>query len=286
MEKLAFLGTGFIGAGMVEGLVATGHAVRAWNRSASKAQPLAEQGVEIAASAAEAVRGAQRVHVVLSDDAAVDEVLGGVVSALAPGALVVDHTTTAPGPTAARSQRLEQQGVQYLHAPVFMSPRMCKERQGLILSSGPRARFERAEPWLAGMTGKVWWLGERPELAAAYKLFGNAMILSLSGAIADVLTLGQAVGVAPEQVMELFQQFNPGAGLPGRGSRMARGKFEPDFALSMARKDVRLMLETAGELPLAVLPGLAARMDQLLAAGRGDYDVNILAEGPVKAAQR
>ena len=69
----------------------------------------------------------------------------------------------------------------------------------------------------------------------------------------------------------------------GRGLSMAKGNFNPSFELTMARKDVRLMLETAGDRPLAVLPLVAARMDQLIAAGHGFDDCCVLG---IDAVQR
>ena len=71
--------------------------------------------------------------------------------------------------------------------------------------------------------------------------------------------------------------FNPGAILEGRGRSMAQGSFVPGFELAMARKDLRLMMETAGDRPLAALPGIAARMDTLIAAGHGRDDVGVIA---------
>ena len=62
-----------------------------------------------------------------------------------------------------------------------------------------------------------------------------------------------------------------------RGGTMAQGKFAPSFELAMARKDLGLMLQTTGARSLSVLPGMAARMDQLIAAGHGADDVTVLA---------
>ena len=70
----------------------------------------------------------------------------------------------------------------------------------------------------------------------------------------------------------------------GRGLNMARGNFAASFELAMARKDVRLMLETAGARPLAVLPGIAARMDQLIAQGHGAQDASVLGIDAVRPA--
>jgi 3-hydroxyisobutyrate dehydrogenase-like beta-hydroxyacid dehydrogenase len=278
MTTIAFLGTGLIGAGMVEAALKRGEAVRVWNRSLDKAQPLGVLGARVAQSPAEAADGAERVHLALSDDAVVDAVLEEAAPAIARDTLVIDHSTTLPAGTAARAARLDQQGLAFLHAPVFMSPRMCADAKGLILCSGSRARFERAEPALAKMTGDVWWIGERPDLAAAYKLFGNAMLATIVAGLADVFAMAKALDIPPAEAHGLFSKFNPGAVINLRGAKMAQGEFLPaSFTLAMARKDVRLMVESAGAEPLAVLPGIAARMDALLAAGHGEKDMGALA---------
>ena len=73
--------------------------------------------------------------------------------------------------------------------------------------------------------------------------------------------------------------------LPGRAARIASGEFSPpSFEVTMARKDVRLMLETAGNRPMAALPAVAARMDQLIAQGHGAEDASVLAIDAVRKA--
>jgi 3-hydroxyisobutyrate dehydrogenase-like beta-hydroxyacid dehydrogenase len=227
---------------------------------------------------ADAVTGAARVHLVLKDDASVDAVLDAAHPALAPDTLILDHTTTAPAGTAARVARLDAAGVPYLHCPVFMSPAAARAAQGIILASGDRARYDRAQPALAAMTGRVEYMGDRPDLAAVYKLLGNAMILAMAGGFADVLAIGRANGVEPTAAQALFTIFNPTGMIAGvRGSAMARGDWTASFELAMARKDAQLMLDAAGSQPLGVLPGLAARMDALIARGLGEHDTGVLA---------
>lgn len=154
-----------------------------------------------------------------------------------------------------------------------------------------RAMAERAleqghEAALLAMTGRVLWLGERAELAASYKLFGNATIIALTGAVADVLTMGRALGIEAKDAMGIYEIFDPSMTLKYRGQNMARGLFAPGFELTMARKDVRLMMEAAGELPLAVLPGVARRMDALIEAGHGADDMGVLALEAVQGGPR
>jgi 3-hydroxyisobutyrate dehydrogenase-like beta-hydroxyacid dehydrogenase len=276
MAKVAFLGTGLMGSGMIEALLRRGEEVTAWNRTLERARPLEKLGAALAASPAEAVRGAERVHLLLSDDAAVDGVLEQARPGLAREAFVVDHTTVSPAGTVARYRRCAEQGVTFLHAPVFMTPQNCRESTGLMLASGPGDRFERAEPFLRTMTGKVWYLGEREDLGAAYKLFGNAVILTLAGALSDVYQLAAQLGIKATDAHQLFGNFNARATIDHRGKNMAEGNFQPAFELVMARKDVRLMLEIAGDAPLTLLPALAARMDEVIAQGKGHLDAGVI----------
>ena len=188
MAQIAYLGTGLLGGAFAEAAAKRGDTVTAWNRTPDKVQALAHFGVKPGATPADAVRGAARVHLILKDDAAVEEVI-----------------------------------------------------------------------------------------AAAEKLFGNAMIIGVSAVLADVLTIAKASNVPAEEAIKLLGLLDLNAMVTGRGANMAKGNFTPTFELSMARKDIRLMMETAGTRPLAALPAIAARMDQLIAAGHGDKDTTYIA---------
>ena len=276
MANIAFLGTGLLGGAFAEAAAQRGDTVAAWNRSPQKAQALASFGVKAAATPAEAVRGASRVHLVLKDDAVVDEVIAAARAGLSAQAVLIDHTTTLPALTAARAKRLAAEGVKYLHCPVFMGPPAARKAQGSMMVAGPQALFESVKADLARMTGRLEYLGERADLAAVHKLFGNAMIISVSAAMADILTIAQASGVPGEDAIKLLGMLDLNAMVAGRGANMAKGNFTASFELDMARKDVRLMLEAAGNRPLAALPAIAARMDQLIAQGHGSKDASAL----------
>jgi 3-hydroxyisobutyrate dehydrogenase-like beta-hydroxyacid dehydrogenase len=277
MAKVAFLGTGLLGGAFAEAAAKRGDTVAAWNRSPDKARALAQFGVAAAATPAEAVAGADRVHLILKDDAVVEEVVAAAYPGLPTDAVLIDHSTTLPALTAERAGRLAAQGVAYLHCPVFMGPAAARKVQGSMLAAGPKAVFERVKEALEGMTGRLEYLGERADLAAVYKLLGNAMFIGTWGVLADILAVARGGGVAAEDAVRMLGMLDLNAVVAGRGMSMARSDFTPTFELSMARKDVRLMLETAGSLPLAALPGIAARMDALIAAGLGERDASVLA---------
>lgn len=282
MTRISFLGTGLLGSAFVEAAAKRGDDITVWNRTIVKARDLERFGVRVAPTPADAVRGATRVHLVLKDDAVVEEVIEALRPGLAQDTIIVDHTTTQPALTAARATRLTDAGVRYIHCPVFIGPAAARQGKGTILASGSRALFDEIHEALARMAEHVDFLGERPDLAAVYKLCGNAFIISVSAVVADVLAIAGASDVSPADALTVVQRFDTAALITGRGAQMARGNFTPSFELVMARKDVRLMIETAGDRPLAALPGIAARMDVLLAEGHGAEDLSVMGKDAVQ----
>jgi 3-hydroxyisobutyrate dehydrogenase-like beta-hydroxyacid dehydrogenase len=282
MAQIAFLGTGLLGGAFAEAAAKRGDRVTAWNRSADKVRALAAFGVKAAATPADAVRGAARVHIVLKEDAVVDEVIAAARAGLSPDAVLIDHSTTLPKLTAERFARLHAQGVKYLHCPVFMGPPAARNAQGLMLAAGPKALFDGVQAELARMTGRLEYLGERTDLGAIDKLLGNAMIIGTWAVLADVLTLAQACGVEGADAVKLLGFIDMNAMMARRAPSMTAGDFTPNFELAMARKDVRLMLEAIGTRPLATLPGIAARMDRLIAEGHGARDAGVLSIDAVR----
>jgi 3-hydroxyisobutyrate dehydrogenase len=273
MTTIALLGTGLLGAAMVENLLAKGHAVRIWNRTRDKLAPLVGKGAVAAADPAEAVRGASRVHLVLAEDGAVDTVITQLRIGLGRDVPVIDHSTNLPAKVKARFAGLRSQGIRYVPAPVFMSPQNAREASGLMLLAGPKADADALQGELAPMTGKVWYTGERPDLAAVFKLAGNSMFFALAGAVSDVLAMGRGNDVTAEAMLGLFDVWKVGGSIPFLGQRVAKaGQGPASFELTMARKDARLMQEAAGKAPLIVLPAIAAAMDRAIGRGDGKLD--------------
>lgn len=284
MTAISYLGTGLLGSGFVEAALGRGDAVTVWNRTREKADALAAFGATVADSPAAAVRGAERVHLVLKDDAVVEEIVAALRPGLSPNTIICDHTTTQPALTAERARRLHAAGVRYLHCPVFIGPAAARQAQGIIMVAGPQSLFETVKPALEQQAQRVVYWGERPDLAAAYKLMGNALIIGLGALVSDVFTIASGCAVRAPDALALLEFFNPGSMLQNRGRKMSEGDFAASFELVMARKDVQLMLETAGDRPLAALPGIAARMDAVIAQGYGHADFGIIARDAVGTA--
>lgn len=279
MTRVALLGTGLLGSGFAEGLLTRGGTeLSVWNRTRAKAEALAPKGARVADTPADAVKGVDRVHLILLDDATVDATIEALLPGLDPSIVICDHTTNLPRATAERASRLAAAGVAYLHCPVFMSPMAARGgTMGMMMVSGPSILFDRVHEGLAAMTGKLWHVGERPDLAACYKLFGNAMILTMAGGIADVFHMADALEVERTDAWGLFSRFKTEGILPVRAAKILEENYTASFELTVARKDARLMLESAAGQPMPVLQAVAARMDELIAAGYGDKDMAVMA---------
>ncbi len=276
---IAYLGIGLLGSGFVRKMLERGQTVHVWNRTPEKARDLEADGATAFADARAAVAGATEIHLTLSDDAAVDAVLEPLADAIAPATPIIDHTTTAPTPTGERVARWKERGRTFVHAPVFMGPANARAATGLMLLSGdPRIRA-RVKPLLEPMTGKILELGDDPTRAAAFKLFGNMLLITIVAGLGDVYGLARSLGIDPRDAARLFDEFNPGNAVAARSKTMAAGEFTPpNFELTMARKDTRLMIEEAARhgTTLDLVPTIAALMDRYIAAGQGNADFSVV----------
>ncbi len=280
----AFLGTGLLGSGFVRAKLRKGKEVHVWNRTEEKAKALEAAGAKAFTKPEDAAKGAVRIHLALSDDKAVDEILERASSGFAPNTILIDHTTTSAQGAEKRTQTWKERGFSYVHAPVFMGPQNALESTGYMMVSGDEKTVKLLEPELSQMTGKLVYLGPKADRAAGIKLLGNLFLISLATGIADTLALAKALGIPASEVSSLFDWFNPGAMAPARLKRILKAEFdEPSWELKMARKDTRLMLEEAlrGDMSLIAIPSIAREMDRWIEKGMGNKDWTIIAKDAV-----
>lgn len=282
---ITFLGTGLLGSNFTKALLKKGETVHVWNRTVEKATALEEFGAKAYATPAEAVKGAKRVHIVVSDDAVVNEVLAQAETGLEKGTVIIDHTTTSVNGAIERTEQWAAKGFTYIHAPVFMGPVNALESTGYMMVSGNQQVIAQATPWLEAMTGKLLNLGDTTGKAAGLKLIGNLFLISLTGGISDMLALGSAVNITGNDIAALFDAWNPGAMTPQRLKRVLNADFDnPSWELQMSRKDARLMMEEAAragkELPATA--AVAKEMDKWIEKGHAKKDWMIVASGDLQ----
>lgn len=273
---------GLLGSNFVRAMIDKGGNVNVWNRTASKATALEQYGAKAFASPAEAVKDADIIHLTLKDDATVDEVLLQAQPGLKPGATIIDHTTTSAPGAIHRTKAWKEKGFTYLHAPVFMGPQNALEGTGYMLVSGDQSVISRLEPVLSKMTGKLMNFGPEEGRAAGMKLIGNCFLVAFTTGIADTLALARSLDIPMGDINTLFDSWNPAAVLNARLKRMTSGSYDkPSWELNMARKDTGLFIQAAESrnIPLAVMPAIAAEMDRWISKGHGNEDWTVIGSG-------
>jgi 3-hydroxyisobutyrate dehydrogenase len=280
MSTIAFCGLGMMGSAMASRLRDAGHDVRVWNRSKDKAERWAAAGGRVCDSPAAAADGATEAHLMLADDSAVDGTLfgeDGVLAGLKTGAVVVDHSTVSVAGTRTRAERVMSQSRGFLQAPVFGSPPLMAKGEGLILIGGEQQTYDAVAPELRQLASRHLMIG-KPEEASAFKLMGNCMLVFVVEGLAEVFAIARSSGISTDRAVKLFDSFDPCGTIARRGPRIAHGDYSPaSFELTMALKDVRLMIEAAGRDGL--VPGLqstAAKMQRLIDHGYGNLDLAAL----------
>ncbi|EIM03051.1 oxidoreductase [Rhodanobacter thiooxydans] len=280
--KVGFIGLGAMGSAMASNLLAAGHTLAVWNRSAGATEPLASLGAKVAKTADRAVQG-EVLCSMLANDQAVREVFldGGVLDAMDRGTVHVNHATISVALAQELAAEHGRRGLEYVAAPVFGRPDMAAAAKLNILVAGKPAAIERVRPLLEAMSSKLWPLGEAPERANVAKIAGNFMLAAAIESMAEATALTRAHGVSAAEFLDVMTSTLFAApAYQGYGKLIAEQRFKPaGFALPLGYKDVGLAL-AAGEaqrVPLPFAGVLRDAMLEALAAGDAELDWSALA---------
>ncbi|MFB7497819.1 NAD(P)-dependent oxidoreductase [Streptomyces sp. NPDC056161] len=280
-EKLtvSVLGTGIMGAAMTRNIARAGHTVRAWNRTADKALPLAADGVQVAADPAAAVRDADVVLTMLYDGDAVLEVMREAAPALRSGTVWAQSTTAGLDSVAELAGFAREHGLVFYDAPVLGTRQPAESGQLTVLAAGPEEHRKTVTPVFDAVGVRTVWTGEDGAAAGAtrLKLVANSWVLAVTAAGGEVLALSQALGVDPQSFFDLIAGGPLDMGyLRAKAGLVLEGRLSPaQFAVSTAGKDARLIVEAGerGHVRLDVAAATAARLARAAAQGHGDEDM-------------
>lgn len=275
-HTLAFVGTGIMGQPMALNLLKAGYSVRAWNRSAAKTAPLAEQGAEILASAAQAADGAQTLICMLSDGPTCNQVLfgeEGAALALAPGSLVIVMSSIPVEHAVEQARRCAALGLRYLDAPVSGGERGARDASLAIMAGGDADAFEQGRTVLTA-------LGTPVHVGPAgtgqlTKLVNQLIVASTIATVAEGLLLAERGGADPAKVHEaLLGGFVDSVIWRQHGQRMLHQDFTPGGPAKWQLKDTRTALAHADSLGLSLPVGSLVNglFEAMVEAGDGELD--------------
>jgi 3-hydroxyisobutyrate dehydrogenase-like beta-hydroxyacid dehydrogenase len=274
MTTLALCGLGQMGGALANRLLEGGHELIVWNRTAERAGALVERGARAAATPAEAARSADAVVTMLATPAALEQVVfgaDGLTTGLAPGSTLIEMSTVGPDAVRALAARLPE-GVHLLDAPVLGSVPQATQGTLELFVGGPEDVFERWRPVLE-LLGRPVHFGP-VGAGAAMKLVANLTLGVLMTGLGEALALADAEGLDQALVLDALAGSPIGATVKSKRDNVESGTYPPNFKLSLAVKDLRLVTEAAARagLDLCVAPAARAWLEMADEAGLGPRD--------------
>jgi 3-hydroxyisobutyrate dehydrogenase len=254
--RVGVVGLGIMGSGMANNLLARGHQVSVWNRTATRAEPFAAAGATVCATAAELAAGNDIVLVCVSDTPDVEAVLfgpNGVAAGAARGSLVVDASTISPDATRLFAERMAGQQVGYLDAPVSGGSEGAIKGTLSIMVGGDAADLERARPVLEAIGATITHVGPVGS-GQTCKLVNQVLVVLNMLAVSEALLLAQAGGLDLDATIAAVESGAAGSWmLSHRGPQVLRRDWRPGFTIDLQQKDLRLVLEAADSLGIGLL---------------------------------
>jgi 3-hydroxyisobutyrate dehydrogenase len=268
-----------MGFAMTRNMARAGLTVRAWNRTVEKAEPLADDGVYVAGTPADAVRGAGIVVTMLADSRAVlsafQEALPGIDATADPQPIWLQMSTIGEAATRRCENLANSSGIGFADAPVLGTREPAEQGDLVILESGPEQARPRIQPVFDAIGQRVIRAGQAGA-GTRLKIVINSWVLAVVEAGAETIALAAGLGTDPDL---FFKAIEGGAlDLPYlrmKGSAIASRDFAPSFRLGLAAKDAGLVAESAllHGLDLPVFETLAERLGAG-ATEHGDEDIS------------
>ncbi len=264
MAKVAFLGLGVMGFPMAGHLVAKGHEVTVYNRSAEKARRWTESHTgSAAATPAAAAKGAEFVMACVGNDDDLRAVcLGpeGAFAGMAPGAIFVDHTTVSAAVTRELATIAVAAGLGFVDAPVSGGQAGAENGVLSVMCGGDAEQYAQAEPVIAAYARICRRLGPSGAGQMA-KMVNQICIAGVLQGLAEGLNFAEKAGLDIAELVAVISQGAAGSWqMTNRHKTMAEGKFDYGFAVDWMRKDLGICLKTGDEIG-ASLP-VTALVDQ------------------------
>ena len=281
--KIGFIGLGRMGQGMGARLLASGHDLLVYNRTAGKTAELEKAGAKVASSIAGACKDRDLVITMVADDNALYEVAvgpGGVRQYLEKGAVHVSMGTHSAGAIQSVTAAHTEKSQAFVAAPVLGRPDAAATGQLVIVAAGPAEALKKCEPAFAVMGRKTLEAASTPESAIAIKLANNFVLGCAIETMAEAFSLVRKYGVDPQVFYEVMTE-----GLFAAPAYKVYGKLmvdasydKPGFTTKLGLKDIKLAL-AAAELVQVPLPSGSVVRDRLIGAiahGDGDKDWAVL----------
>jgi len=289
MANLSYIGLGMMGGRMAARLLSKGHAVTGYNRTRSKAEALAGDGLRIAGTPREAAAAADVTFVMVANSEALKSVADGgdgFIAGLSAGKMIVDMSTVSPALSRELASRVRGTGADMVDAPVSGSVLTLEQGKLSIMVGGDRATFDRLKPLLEDIGPKVTYVGANG-LAVSMKIATNISVAVQMLAFAEGVLLAEKSGIPRQTAVEVMTHSAIGSPmLQYRGPFVLQMPGEAWFNTTMMQKDLRLALEMGRELgvPLPTTSTTNEWLTATRAIGLADDDFAAVFQALARAA--
>jgi 2-hydroxy-3-oxopropionate reductase len=275
--KLGFIGLGIMGRPMAINLLKAGHALWVHGRRPVTMEVLVEAGAQASHTVADVAASTEIIFIMVSDTPDVENlVLGenGLIHRMRTGQVIVDMSTISPATTRHLARELETRGVEMLDAPVSGGEIGAINANLSIMVGGREKTFQRVKPLFDVLGKNVVHVGDHGagQVAKACNQIVTALTIE---AVSEALTFARKNGVDAGRVREaLMGGFAGSKILEAHGKRMLDNDFKPGFKVKLHQKDLRIVIEDAHKLGIA-LPGaalVAQHLNALIGSGDGELD--------------
>jgi 3-hydroxyisobutyrate dehydrogenase-like beta-hydroxyacid dehydrogenase len=283
-KKVGLIGLGLMGRPMGLNLLKAGHSLTVWNRTASRAESLVAAGAKLAASPREAAAASEVLLTIVSDPAALEEVLDGAagkndgaLTGLQRGSLYIDSSTVSPALARKISAACAERGARFLDAPVTGGTWGAEKGELVFMVGGDAATVRDAEPVLGAM-GKRWFHLGPNGAGQTIKLAMNMILALQVDALAEALALVTGAGIAGEKLVDVLQSSMARAAvLDVKAPLLLKGEFPPSFPLRLMHKDLGLALDLANQIGVPLPATAAARESYSAVKGAAKEDLDYAA---------
>ena len=287
--RIGWIGTGRMGFELAVRLLNAGYDLSVWNRTRSKAEPLASLGATVVDHPSELADRDVVVTMVSSSDVFADVTLGANgllgVEGVAPELLIDSSTISVEASRQVRAAA-EKTGCEVLAAPVSGSPKVVKSGRLGVVVSGPRTAFERAEPLLNCFGATVTYVGEEDN-ARLVKICHNLILGTVTQILSETTVLAEKAGIPRADYLEFINGSVMGSVFTRYKSPGLVGlDYTPTFTGHLLRKDLELGLEAGRglDVPLPVTALVHQKVVDMIGNGLGDIDFSALLEMEARGA--
>jgi 3-hydroxyisobutyrate dehydrogenase-like beta-hydroxyacid dehydrogenase len=245
---VGFIGMGHMGSAMAKRLLDAGYPLTVFDRTAARAQEVAQQGASIAQTPKDLAAQSDVVMVCVTDDAAQAQVMLGQDGALAgvrERALIVDLSTVSPSASKRLHEAARERAAAMLDAAVSGSVPQVEQGSLVIFVGGEQETFQRGRPLLEALGTSIFYMGPSGS-GTTMKLVANTLLGLGMQALAEAIAFGENAGLEKSLLLDTLEQT--AVLTPGQKAKLAnveREQYPTQFALALIHKDFRLILDEA-----------------------------------------